>query len=184
MRLFVNVSPETLEHPSFSVENIRGQIVAAGLVPEQIVFEVTERRISTISVLAQRAAELRALGIGVAIDDTGVGYAGLEVLSKVPLDYIKIDRSLVVKSREQSAARAVLSGIIAIARETGTFLIAEGIETLDTLEYVRTAHLRPSDADETARIFGGQGYLLGRPMIGKLDVLMFERYDESTSAAG
>jgi EAL domain-containing protein (putative c-di-GMP-specific phosphodiesterase class I) len=113
---------------------------------------------------AQRACEspqLRGLGFRLALDDTGAGNAGLEMLSQLPVDYVKIDRAVLVKALDDKTARAVLAGIIAIARETDTYVIAEGIEDSAMLTLAR--RVGSPNSDTPTGIQGMQGYLLGRP---------------------
>jgi diguanylate cyclase (GGDEF)-like protein len=178
--LFLNYSPASLTHPSFDPKTFVDTIRAAGLLPAQIVIELTERRIDEPVLVAQRAAALRALGVRIALDDTGTGHAGLEILSKVRFDFVKIDRELVIDAMRSGAARGVLAGIIAIARETGSYLIAEGIETREMLEFVRSAH-SPKSGD-FAGILGIQGYLLGRPEIGDIDLRALEQNHDFLAA--
>ncbi|HEV3087616.1 MAG TPA: bifunctional diguanylate cyclase/phosphodiesterase [Candidatus Elarobacter sp.] len=165
--IFINYSPASLAHAEFDPRAFVDTVRAAGLLPEQIVIELTERRIDDPSMVAKRAAALRALGIRIALDDTGSGHAGLEILSKVRFDFVKIDRLLVVEAMKNQEARGVLAGIIAIARETRSYLIAEGIETTEMLDFVRDAHT-PKGAD-FGTVRGIQGYLLGRPELGRID---------------
>jgi diguanylate cyclase (GGDEF)-like protein len=170
--IFLNYSPASLTHAGFHPQTFVDTVRAAGLLPKQIVIELTERRIDDPTIVVQRVAALRELGVRVALDDTGTGHAGLEVLSKVRFDFVKIDRGLVVDAMENRAARGVLAGIIAIARETGSYLIAEGIETPEMLDFVSQAH---ASGSESTGIRGIQGYLLGRPETGSLDLTSLER---------
>jgi EAL domain-containing protein (putative c-di-GMP-specific phosphodiesterase class I) len=101
------------------------------------------------------------LGFKLALDDTGAGNAGLEMLSQVPVDVVKIDRGVVVKALTDRVARGVLAGIIAIARETDTYVIAEGIEDQAMLDLVRHVGVRAGSLQDGVQ--GVQGYLLGRP---------------------
>ncbi len=171
--IFMNYSPASLTHAGFDPQRFVATVRAAGLLPEQIVIELTERRIDDPAIVAQRATALRELGVRFALDDTGSGHAGLEILSKVRFDFVKIDRGLVVEAMHNGEARGVLAGIIAIARETGSYLIAEGIETAEMLDFIRNAHIPNSVA-----VRGIQGYLLGRPEIGGTDMLSLERHHD------
>jgi EAL domain-containing protein (putative c-di-GMP-specific phosphodiesterase class I) len=150
--LFVNLSPQTLEQERLAGNTLVRAVRAAGLLPDDVVLEITERTMSQPEVVIREAKRLRDLGFGLALDDIGSGNAGLEVLSKLPVDFVKIDRSVVAKSLSDRTARGVLSGVTAIARETSAYVIAEGIETVEMFDLVRQmgAH-------------GVQGYLLGRP---------------------
>ena len=172
--IFLNVSPATLAHPSFDPQAFVAQVRAAGIEPNHVVIELTERRIEDQGAIIDRAQILRSLGVRMALDDTGSGHAGLEILSKLRLDFVKIDRTLLVKALHDAGARGVLAGIIAIARETGSYLIAEGIENRELLDFACRAH-DPGQAAVTG-IRGVQGYLLGRPELGQVNAQALEKH--------
>jgi diguanylate cyclase (GGDEF)-like protein len=168
--VFVNVTPETLGRPDFRADRLAASVRAVGLEPRQVVIEVTERRVADPDELVRRVRELRELGMLVALDDTGAGHAGLEILSKVTFDFVKIDRSVVLEAMVHKRARGVLAGIVAIAREGESFVIAEGVESIEQFLFIRTLRgpqLRYGD------IAGVQGYLLGRPRCGSPDAAEF-----------
>jgi diguanylate cyclase (GGDEF)-like protein len=159
--LFLNVSPQTLEHDGVAGDSLVLAVRGAGYEPEQVVLEVTERTDARKDVIVPEAARLRALGFKLALDDVGAGNAGLEMLRALPVDFIKVDRAVVSAAVEDRSARAVMLGILAFARESGSFVIAEGIETEAMLELARDP-----DPDGEARPVGAQGaqgFLLGRP---------------------
>jgi diguanylate cyclase (GGDEF)-like protein len=158
--VFLNVTPETLGRADFDPAKLAAQADAAGIETRQVVIEVTERRIVSPDELLQSVVKLRELGFLIALDDTGAGYAGLEVLSKFTFDFVKIDRVVVAEASKQRRARGVLAGIVAIAREGGSYVIAEGVETIEQLEFLKD--LRPPSQALVA-VSGVQGYLLGRP---------------------
>jgi diguanylate cyclase (GGDEF)-like protein len=174
--IFLNYSPTSLVH-GLDPETFVAAVRAAGLLPSQIVIELTERRIDDPATVAKRIAALRAVGIRIALDDTGAGHAGLEILSKVRFDFVKIDRGLIVEAMASAEARGVLAGIIAIARETGSYLIAEGIETGEMLDFVRKVHI-----PNFAGVRGIQGYLLGRPHLGPVDSGSLEHHHDFLAA--
>jgi diguanylate cyclase (GGDEF)-like protein len=178
--IFLNYSPASLAHASFDPQRFVNLVRSAGLLPEHLVIEVTERRIDDPAIVAERAAALRALGVRIALDDTGAGHAGLEILSKVRFDFVKIDRGLVIDSMKSAEARGVLAGIIAIARETGSYLIAEGIETVEMLDFVNNAHI--SDSAHFPGVRGIQGFLLGQPEIGRIDLRSLEQHHDFLAA--
>lgn len=177
--VFVNVLPETLTHPEFDAGRAARLITSSGVDLSQIVVEVTERRINDVAALTKSVQDLRANGIRVALDDTGSGYAGLEVLSHITFDFVKIDRSIVVNALEEPRARAVLAGVMAIAQEAGSFVIAEGIEHAEQLEFLREL---PNSNEPAPRVHGVQGYLLGCPTVGSPNVEAFAPYGEILTA--
>lgn len=170
--VFLNVAPVSLAHVRFDPDAFVAQLREAGVDPRNVVIELTERRIDDQAAIIQRAHALQALGVRMALDDTGSGHAGLEILSKLRLDFVKIDRSLLVKAIDDKGARGVLAGIIAIARETGSYLIAEGVESRALLDFACNAH-DPGNAASPG-IRGVQGYLLGRPELGQVDLRALE----------
>jgi diguanylate cyclase (GGDEF)-like protein len=159
--LFLNVSPQTLEHDGLAGDSLVLAVNGAGYEPHQVVLEITERTDARKELLLPEAARLRRLGFKLALDDVGAGNAGLEMLSALPVDFIKIDRAVVANAVDDRGARAVMLGIMAFARESGAFVIAEGIETEAMLELARDP-----DPEREARpvgAHGAQGFLLGRP---------------------
>ncbi|HTJ27178.1 MAG TPA: bifunctional diguanylate cyclase/phosphodiesterase [Candidatus Limnocylindria bacterium] len=180
--IFLNVSPESFTHASFDPEHFVAVLRDAGVAPERVVVELTERRIDDPHAIAARARALRALDVRMALDDTGVGHAGLEILSHVQLDFVKIDRSLLVKAVDNPGPRGVLAGIMAIARATGSYLIAEGVETADLFDFACRAHV-PSD-DGFPGVRGVQGNLLGCPETGPIDLEVLAEHRALLSAPG
>lgn len=166
--LFVNVSPATLEHPEFDARRLTYGISRRGFDPKRVVLEVTERAISDIERVVERAQTFRELGVKLALDDAGAGNAGLWMLSILPVDYIKIDGSIVNRALSDKTCRAVLAGIAAIAQETDSTLVAEGVETNEALEFIKAHRAEP--ANPLSRISAVQGFLIGRPEIaGTID---------------
>ena len=159
--LFLNVSPQTLEHDALAGDSLVLAVRGAGYEPEQVVLEITERTDARKELLLPEAARLRSLGFKLALDDVGAGNAGLEMLSALPVDFIKIDRAVVANAVEDRGARAVMLGIMAFARESGSFVIAEGIETEAMLELARDPD--PHREARPVGAHGAQGFLLGRP---------------------
>jgi EAL domain-containing protein (putative c-di-GMP-specific phosphodiesterase class I) len=115
--------------------------------------EVTEHvRVLDYAAIHRELAPLRAAGVKVAIDDAGAGYSGLQHIVQMNPDVIKIDMSLTRGIDEDRARRALASAMVFYARETGSTVIAEGIETTEELLTLKMLGI--------AR---GQGYLLGKP---------------------
>lgn len=158
--LFINVSPQTLDHEILAGDALVRAVARAGIKPDRVVLEVTERSIARPTAVIREAKRLQALGFKLALDDVGAGNAGLEMLSRLPVDFLKIDGELVTKAVTDRPSRSVLAGIIAIARENQAYVIAEGIEDAATLALVQDGATHDSG---TRGIHGAQGYLLGRP---------------------
>lgn len=158
--LFLNVSPQSLDRGRFNTTQFYAEVAAAGLTPEQVVIEITERCVAELAVVVRAAKELQAMGFRLALDDTGAGNAGLEMLSQLPVDFVKIDRQIIVRALSDKTARGVMAGIIAIAREIGAYVIAEGIEDLKMLDLACGSASSPK---QQHGVHGVQRYLLQRP---------------------
>jgi len=98
------------------------------------------------------AKRLQLLGFRLALDDTGAGNAGLEMLSQLQVDFVKVDRAVVANALSDKTAHAILTGIQTIAREANVYVTAEGIENLEMLGLVGRVGIQ-----------GAQGNLLERP---------------------
>jgi diguanylate cyclase (GGDEF)-like protein len=159
--LFINIAPQTLDL-SLDRDAWLAQAVAdAGLRPEEVVIEVTERFGGRTASVVKGLARLREQGFKVALDDVGTGNSGLDMLRQVPVEFVKIDRSVVAGAVSEGSARGVLLALATFARQTGAVVIAEGIEDEETLEFIRG--LDTSAQDVATIIQGAQGFGLGRP---------------------
>ncbi len=151
--LSVNMSPRTLETDQFHIGELIGVLRRYGLVPQQIVLELTERQaIEDLARLQANLQRARSAGIRIAADDVGAGHAGLRLLSEITFDVVKIDLSLVQKGVLQESSLAVLRALLDMADRWGALVVAEGIETPEQLVALRRLG-----------VTAGQGYLLGRP---------------------
>jgi EAL domain-containing protein (putative c-di-GMP-specific phosphodiesterase class I) len=161
--LFLNLSPLTLDLDAEADAWLGPLIEGSGLRPEAVVIEVTERFGGRTESVIKRLTQLREQGFKIAVDDVGTGNAGLQMLSSIAAEFVKLDRSIVAAAPTEPGARAVLMAMATFARQTGAFVIAEGIEDVDTLEFLRDIDER--DLLPTTIIQGGQGFGLGRPSV-------------------
>ncbi|MHB1488514.1 MAG: EAL domain-containing protein [Acidimicrobiales bacterium] len=143
--LFVNVSPSTLAHP--------GLAQVLDQLPGHLVLELSESEaVDDYGRLRQHLAPWLQRGVRLAIDDAGAGYSSLRHVIELAPDFLKLDREM-VRGLDQDAIRlALVRAVVAFAREVGTHVIAEGVETNDELDAIRDAG-----------VHFVQGYLLGRP---------------------
>ena len=126
----------------------------SGIAPACLELELTESILMEDVVNAmQTLASLKQLGVCIAIDDFGTGYSSLNYLKQFPIDVLKIDRSFVDGLPHGEQDGQIARAIIAMAHSLNLMVIAEGVETLAQLDF-----LRGHDCDEV------QGFLLGRPM--------------------
>jgi EAL domain-containing protein (putative c-di-GMP-specific phosphodiesterase class I) len=145
--LSLNASPAAL------LALARGAVHVEDVPWARIVVEVTEHSaIEAYAALQQELTPLRQLGLRLAVDDVGAGYASLRHVLELRPDFIKLDRWLIVGVAEDGGRRAAVSAFVALAGELGSTVIAEGVERREDLEALRELGL---DA--------AQGYLLGGP---------------------
>jgi diguanylate cyclase (GGDEF)-like protein len=161
--LFMNLSPLTLDVSGEDEDWLLHAVTTAGLEPERVVIEVTERFGGRVSAVVKSLQRLKAQGFKVAIDDVGTGNSGLEMLRLLNADFVKLDRSIVAAAPADPSARAVLMAMAMFAAHTGAFVIAEGIEDADLLDFLGDVADGRYGGDTI--IQGGQGYGLGRPSL-------------------
>lgn len=162
-RLFVNMSPSALIDQRFTPRTFVDLAEAHGRTPSSIVVEITERATVSVEVLGERIQALREAGFSIALDDVGAGNAGLETLRRVPVDWIKIDRSIVQAAPADAVARGMMRALVAFAGEAGATVVTEGIETAEELGVVRAVMGQSSTVHAEVLT---QGYYLGRPDAG------------------
>lgn len=152
-QLFINVNPMLLltsDHPSGLTKSF---IQQAGLAPERIVIELSEQfQVEDTELFISAVKHYREFGFKIAIDDLGSGFSGLKLWSELQPDIVKIDRYFVDQLHSDPIKKAFVKNIIELAKNTGSLIVAEGIETSEELLFCREL-----GADI------GQGYLLGRP---------------------
>ena len=148
--LSVNLSPRTLLDP-----RLEATLDASGVARSRVVPELTEdNHIQDYRALASGLRPLRDHGIRFAIDDLGAGYSCLRHLIELEPDFVKVDRQLVAGINQNPIRRALGVALVGFARDTGTLLVAEGVETESERATVAALGF---DA--------GQGHLLGRPTV-------------------
>ena len=152
-KLFLNINPRTLADPAFTPGDTQRILDRAGLVPQKVVFEITERTaISDFSLFTKTLEHYRSQGYLVAIDDVGAGYSGLKRIARLRPDLIKVDMSLVQGIDTNPVQRALVETLVTFADKIGCSIIAEGIETETELSCLRAMG-----------VHYGQGFFLGRP---------------------
>lgn len=152
-QLFLNVSPETLTHPSFKNGQTLAFLRSIQLDPARVVIEITENQ-PTYDFDGMRSALLhyRNMGFKIAIDDLGEGFSSLRLWSELQPEYIKIDMHFVQGVDRDPIKLQFLKSIQSIAESCGTRVIAEGVETEAELRVVRDIGIAL-----------GQGYFIARP---------------------
>lgn len=125
----VNVSPLQLQDQSF-IRRVATTLGSAGLDPSRLTLEITEGVLIAQPEHARRAiAALKVLGVKVALDDFGIGYASIGALRKFGFDRLKIDKSLASELDGNRKAAGVFQATVALANALEIPVTAEGIET-------------------------------------------------------
>lgn len=150
----VNVSTRQATDP-VRLRSFLGRIAASGYA-SRFTLEVTEDALLAIDVFRDEIMPLiTAAGIGVSIDDFGTGYASLSRLLTITANEIKIDRSFVTALPERPRSQVMLKAMETIGSELGATVVAEGIETVDELSYLR----------KHTGVHVAQGFLFSKPML-------------------
>jgi len=152
LQVAVNISARHF-NPTL-LETLDQVLLKTGLAPESLELEITE------SVLMENAeaavgtlSQIRERGISLAIDDFGTGYSSLNYLKRFPIGSLKIDRSFVQDVMQDGNDAAIVSSIVALARNMDLQVTAEGIETEEQMGFIQNAGCD-----------FGQGFLLGKPV--------------------
>jgi diguanylate cyclase (GGDEF)-like protein/PAS domain S-box-containing protein len=165
----VNASVIELRQPEFrhSVENV---LLMTGLSPEYLELEITESvAILGYSESIKALEELKAMGVRLTVDDFGTGYSSLSYLKRLPVSTIKIDKSFIKDIQIDPSNEAIVTAIIKMSQSLKLKVIAEGVETLEQLSFLKQHH-----CDEI------QGYYYSKPIpaveftelfVGKLNLL-------------
>ncbi|MFZ6861433.1 bifunctional diguanylate cyclase/phosphodiesterase [Undibacterium sp. Ji67W] len=153
LRVAVNLSPRQFTQKALA-QSIADILQETELEPRFLELELTESMVmkdvdSAISILGK----LKELGIHIAIDDFGTGYSSLSYLRRFPIDVLKIDQSFVNELTVNADAANIVVAIISLAHSLRLRVIAEGVETIEQLTY-----LRDRGCDEV------QGYFFSRPV--------------------
>ena len=153
LKMSVNVSAAALQDPS-AADRYQGIIENHGLLPEDIILEITESSVMTDAARGLGLlARLRLKGFGLSIDDFGTGYSSLAQLSQIPFTELKIDQSFVMHAAHQDSSRMILESSLEMARKLAITSVAEGAETQDDWNL-----LRECGCDLA------QGFFIARPM--------------------
>jgi EAL domain-containing protein (putative c-di-GMP-specific phosphodiesterase class I) len=134
----LNVSVHQLMSPDFAA-TVATVLSETATPPEDVTLELTE---SAFIKDGQRAlivlTDLKELGVSIALDDFGTGYSSLSLLSRFPVDIVKIDRSFIANVVEDPASHAIVSAVIDLSHNLGMTVTAEGVETAEQHEELIT----------------------------------------------
>jgi diguanylate cyclase (GGDEF)-like protein len=173
IKVAVNLSARQFEQPNL-VNVVAGILAESGLAPEYLHLEITETlAMDNANVAIEKLHALKKLGVQLSIDDFGTGYSSLNYLKKFPIDTLKIDRSFVGDIPADMDDAAIVTAIIAMAHNLKLTVVAEGVETVAQLEFLREQNCNAM-----------QGFLFSRPVPAyQLAQLLYEKktLDSETS---
>jgi diguanylate cyclase (GGDEF)-like protein len=153
MTMSVNVSPRQAVEPGFAGE-IAAILEATGLEPSALVLEITESlMLHETSASDGSLRQLRDMGVQLVVDDFGTGFSALEYFKRFAVHGLKIDRSFIDGLSRSREDRAIVTATLAFARALGLSVTAEGVETADQLQRLRSLGCPRA-----------QGYLFSRPV--------------------
>jgi len=152
IRVAVNVSPLQLRRRDFVDRMVSGMEPAIDLA-SGIDIEITESMLMhDLEASIRKLSQLREAGIGVAIDDFGTGYSSLRLLARLPVDTLKIDRSFIQNITDAPNIMTLVSTVVSLASAFGMRTVAEGVETAEQLQMLRSTACNEA-----------QGFFFARP---------------------
>jgi diguanylate cyclase (GGDEF)-like protein len=137
----VNISAKQLKHPDFYKTLV--QSLSESKFPASLLeLEITESCfLEDMDIVISLLNKIRQLGVTIALDDFGTGFSSLNYLRKLPVDYLKIDRSFIQELQIDHESQAITASVINLAQELNIRVIAEGVETLEQFDFLRRRHV-------------------------------------------
>jgi cyclic di-GMP phosphodiesterase Gmr len=149
----INVAAKQAGNPEF-MHSFAQALEATGF-PKRFMIEVTEDAFVTKTHFQEQILPIfRQLGVGISIDDFGIGYSSLSALADITADEIKIDRSFITDIHLRPRSQGILRAIESLSEALGMTVVAEGIESFEELAYLQAA----------TRIRYAQGFYFSRPI--------------------
>ncbi len=137
-RMSINISVRQMVEPGF-LDTLKQHLIRFGVKPQLLTLEVTESLlIDDIGYMVSLLNKIRGLGIQIALDDFGTGYSSLSRLSNLPIQELKIDKSFVDDMLRSDTSRVMVCNIIEIGKNLGIRSLAEGVETREQLDLLRS----------------------------------------------
>jgi diguanylate cyclase (GGDEF)-like protein/PAS domain S-box-containing protein len=153
IRVSVNLSVHQLRQGNLT-SLVRQVLQDTDLAPHYLELELTESQLlDNVDSVIATFQQLRALGVKLAIDDFGTGYSSLSYLKRFPVDYVKIDKTFIRDLSPGGEDAAITRAIIAMAHSLELKVVAEGVETQEQMDFLKSQH-----CDEI------QGFLISRPV--------------------
>ncbi|MDF2539092.1 MAG: diguanylate cyclase/phosphodiesterase [Herbinix sp.] len=183
-RLFLNVNPNTMHDENFKKGFTREFLQQYKIVPNNVIFEITERNVITeMDSFLTAINHYRSQDYQIAIDDAGAGYSGLNLISDINPNFIKLDMKLIRGIDGDNLKYALVKGMVELSKTSNISLIAEGIETYEEFKTLIKLGVQY-----------GQGYFIQRPdseiqilrwdllqMINEINLSMNQSYSSNIS---
>ncbi len=136
IKVAINLSAFNFEEPDIC-QRLHDTCAEAGLDPRYVEVECTEGVWMESPAILATLDAIRAMGMSLALDDFGTGYSNFAYLQKVPATVIKVDQSLIRNVHTNERDQRIVRSLIALARELGYDVVAEGVETAQSLDLIR-----------------------------------------------
>lgn len=152
-KLFINVNPHIMHDETFKKGFTRSFLKQYEISPHNVIFEITEKDVITdMTGFKDTIEHYKSQDYKIAIDDAGAGYSGLNLISDVNPNYIKLDMKLIRDVNKDSLKFALIKGMVEFSKVSNIFLVAEGIETYEELDTLVNLGVQY-----------GQGYFIQKP---------------------
>ncbi|HED33104.1 MAG TPA: EAL domain-containing protein, partial [Gammaproteobacteria bacterium] len=140
---------------------------------KQLELEITENvLVQDMELVVSKLQRLTKHGIQIAVDDFGMGYSSLSYLQTLPLSNLKIDRSFIATIQSRGDKNSIISAIVAMAKELGLHIVAEGVETQVQMDYIKKIGCPTV-----------QGFWYGHPMpVEELKLIALEQFHTAQTA--
>ncbi|HKJ84410.1 MAG TPA: EAL domain-containing protein [Mariprofundaceae bacterium] len=156
--LSINFMPNAVYRPELCIRTTLNAAETYGFPVERIIFEITEsEKVDDHEHLRDIVEHYKQCGFKTAIDDFGAGYSGLNLLSDIQTDFIKLDMALIRNIDQDRARQAIVRGILQTCGELGITTIAEGVERREELDVLQSLGIELI-----------QGYYFARPAFRSL----------------
>lgn len=152
-KLFINVNPNIMHDEMFMKGFTKGFLEQFNIRPEDIIYEITEQYvIKDFDLFSKTLTHYKNQSFKIAIDDAGSGYSGLNLISEIRPDFIKLDMNLIRDLNNDSLKFALVKGMVEVSKVSNIQLIAEGIESYEEFETLLNLGVQY-----------GQGYYIQKP---------------------
>ncbi len=172
LKLAINISASQIETDNFCLFIIE-TLEKYHIKTTQLELEITENvLVQDMELVVNKLKRLTRHGIQIAVDDFGMGYSSLSYLQTLPLSNLKIDRSFIATIQSKGDKNSIISAIVAMAKELGLHIVAEGVETKIQMDYIKKIGCPTI-----------QGFWYGRPMpVEQLKLIALQQLDRAQSA--